>query len=309
MIRNYLRERRQFVDIDNVTSDIRVNRNAFSIPQGSALGPILFLLYINDIFKLKLNGEITLFADDTAIVYVEPNRELLEQKMRQDLKLLNQWFGVNSLSLNTDKTKGMLFNAGPNVNPPNLQIRNRTIEFVSNHKYLGVYLNNDLQFNVHVNKIIRELRAACGAASKKIGPQIERRILRSMYQKLIYNPLSKMAAIYGTFATENQLRKLQAAQNNAVKIFYADENCNNNLNAIYARHKLLNVRQIINYDLGVLIYKWNYNLMKLNRPFCGLNGRNILSVGAKYFVSLNPALRKAQNVDEFKSNLKVFLTN
>lgn len=307
LIRNYLHERRQFVDIDNVSSETKVNENAFSIPQGSALGPLFFLLYINDIFKMKLHGEIILYADDTAIVYVEPNRDVLEEKMQRDLKLLNRWFSMNSLSLNTDKTKAMLFKAGNIIIEPNLKIRNRSIEFVKNHKYLGVYLQNNLQWDVHIDKIIREIRAVCGA-SKKIGHQVNSKISFGMYQKLIYNRLSKMAAIYGPFATDRQLNNLQAAQNNAIKIFYASENCNN-LNAIYAKHKLLNVKQIIHYDLAGLIYKWKYGLLKLNRPFHDINSQNLLSVGAKYFISLNPSLKNAQNVDEFKNNLRGFYTN
>lgn len=310
LIKNYLHERRQFVDLDNVSSDVKVNHNAFSIPQGSALGPLFFLLYINDIFKLKLHGEIVLFADDTAIVYVEPNREILQQKMRRDLKILNQWFGVNSLSLNTDKTKGMLFKADGNVEPPNLKIRNRSIEFVSSHKYLGIYLKNDLQWDVHINKIVREIYAACGA-SKRIGQQVKRHIFKSMYEQLIYNRLSKMAAVYGTFATEQQLRKLQAAQNEAVKIFYANAECENckNLSQIYACHGLMTVRQMINYDMGVLIYKWQNRFLKLNRPFYGISSPNILSVGAKYFFNLDPELRNTQTANEFKANLRCMLTH
>lgn len=74
-----------------------------------------------------------------------------------------------------------------------------------------------------------------------------------------------MAAIYGTSATKRQLIDLQRAQDNAIRIFYTNGNCNN-LNAIYEKHNLLNVKQIISYDLAVLIYKWKHSLLKLIGP-------------------------------------------
>lgn len=301
-IKSYLNRRRQFVDIDNTISSTQINTSAISIPQGSALSPLLFLLYINDIFQLQLHGKIILFADDTAIVYVENDRNRLEKQMQKDLKLLNKWFNLNSLSLNTDKTKAMAFY----TQKLNLKIRNRPIEFVNDHKYLGIHLQNNLQWDVHIEKMCKEIRAVCGA-SKKIGHKVERRILHDMYQKLVYNPLSKMAAIYGTFATDTQLNLLQIAQDDAIQTFYASEN-RNNLYEIFMNHRLLNVKQIIHYDLAILIYKWKYNLLKLNRPINDLTSENVLSAGARYFNSLDNSLSSAQTVDEFKKKLKGYFT-
>lgn len=76
LIKSYLENRRQYVDLNEVHSELLTNGHTFSLPQGSNLDPFLFLVYINDIFSLKLNGKLILFADDASILKV---------KLREDL--------------------------------------------------------------------------------------------------------------------------------------------------------------------------------------------------------------------------------
>lgn len=301
LIADYLHNRRQFVDIGNVLSETLVNPNQFSIPQGSALGPLFFLLYINDIFQMQLHGKLILFADDTAIVYTESNPDALEAKMQRDLKILNRWFTLNSLTLNTDKTKAMVFNA-TDVNLPRLVIRNETIEFVQSHKYLGIHLQSNLKWNVHIDKIVKDVRGV-SAACRKICHPIDRDNAFGIYQKLVYNRLSKMAAIYGIYATTAQMNDLQTAQDDAIAIIFAGGN-RENLKAIYTAYRLLNVSQIRNYNLAVLMYRYFDDSLKLNRLIKNINGRNILSVGNTFFKQLNRSLQNAEHVGLFKANFR-----
>lgn len=302
LIKDYLHGRRQFVNIDNVQSVIIVNSNAYSIPQGSALGPLFFLLYINDIFKLQLHGKIILYADDTAIAYVETDEITLKRHMQSDLKKLNQWFNKNALTLNTTKTKLMVFNAENIDLDLHLKIRDKAIETVDTHKYLGIELQNNLKWNIHIDKIIREVSTIADRFIK-IGNQIGNNVSYAMYNKYVYNRLSKMASIYGSFATKSQIKRLQTAQDLAVQRLFPAENCNN-VNDIYTKYKLLQVQQIINYDLALLIYKLENDLLKLNCSIDDKNGQNILSIGKKYFDSLHPSIRKQRRVEQFKKNFR-----
>lgn len=307
LIQSYLFERRQYVDIDGTHSRKVRNVSAYSIPQGSSLGPLFFLLYINDIFKMKLHGKIVLFADDTAIVYVESDPNLLKRYMENDLKLLNRWFTKNALTLNTEKTKAMLFNAG-HINVRNLEadfnlkIRNRTIEFVAWHKYLGIHLQSNLKWDVHINKIIREISAA-STASQKLGRQVNADVSCEIYQKLVFNKLLKMASIYGTYATKMQLKNLQAAQDMAIKKIFAHVD-NYNVHEIYANYKLLKVKDIISYDLALLIYKVQNKYLKLNRRVTDINGNNILNVAWKYFLDLPLPVQMHSELIHFKRHFK-----
>lgn len=85
LLRDYLKDRMQNVDIGDHNSDNSCNHNPFSLPQGSNLGPLLFLIYINGIFDLKLNGWLILFADDATLIYFDTNPTTLQQKIQEDL--------------------------------------------------------------------------------------------------------------------------------------------------------------------------------------------------------------------------------
>lgn len=302
LINDYLSERQQFVCIDNVLSDNVHNQHAFSIPQGSALGPLFFLLYINDIFKLKLHGKVILFADDTAIVYVESDPETLKRHMRSDLKLLNKWFSVNFLTMNIAKTKAMIFNAGHRKVELNLNVRDQQIEIVQTHKYLGIELQDTLKWDAQINKIIREINAVAVAA-RKIGYQIDRNVSFSMYQKFVYNRLACMASVFGNEASKRQLKSLQVAQDMAIKSFYSGEYYED-ISEIYAQYRLPNVKQIIEYDSVLLIYKLENNCLKLNRTVQDINGTNVLSAATRRFQSLDPWIQNQRELGQFKRKFK-----
>lgn len=309
MIGGYLRKRRQYVDIDNNFSELAENPHEFSIPQGSALGPLFFLLYINDIFNLKLNGKLILYADDTAIVYFESDPNELKRKMDIDVKLLNKWFTKNKLTLNPIKTKAMIFSKRREYNELDLDliIRNKKIDFVKTHTYLGIELQNDLKFNEQIFKIARELHAASDA-TKKIGTD-DRHVAYTMYHKLVFNKLLPMAMIYGSSATEHELNYLQEAQDIAVKSIFSGERCKT-MDDYYMKYKLLRVRQIIKYDRALLIYKLEHKLLKLDRSvdmryWYNSDKTVVVSSVENYFYSLPESLRgESDELVTFKKKLK-----
>lgn len=105
LIARYLRNRPQFTDISGAHSQTQPNINPFSTPQGSNLGPLLFILFINDVFKLPLYGKLLLFADDTTVAYTESNITELKRKMQHDINLLTSWMAQNKLTMNEKKNK------------------------------------------------------------------------------------------------------------------------------------------------------------------------------------------------------------
>ena len=98
---SYLTNRKQFVSIDNCNSTTKTILTG--VPQGSVLGPLLFLIYINDLHKCVKYSNAYYFADDTNILQSGKSQEVLTQKLNQDLKNLSQWLKANKLSINVKK--------------------------------------------------------------------------------------------------------------------------------------------------------------------------------------------------------------
>ena len=103
---SYLFNRKQSVRVNNKSSDTGLIRNG--VPQGSVLGPVLFLIYINDI-KIEARAKPVLFADDTSFSLIDASMSGLLQEMGKAQAMAEEWFAVNSLKLNTNKTKHFYF--------------------------------------------------------------------------------------------------------------------------------------------------------------------------------------------------------
>ena len=127
------------------------------IPQGSTLGPLLFLLYINDIGKALKSCKYLLYADDTVLYTSDTNTAQANQNMNSDLQLIQQWCCDNSLTTNTKKTKVMGYSLNRNIhfkNEYNCKLLGQTLEVVDKYKYLGIILDIHLTYKPHVKSVI-----------------------------------------------------------------------------------------------------------------------------------------------------------
>ena len=148
MLKNYLINRVQLSSDGIINSSFE--KISCGVLQGSVLDPLLFLIYINDISNVTKTSEISLFADDTAIVGSGETRAFLKE-FRTDTQSLNDWCKVNKLSINTDKSKLMGFSkAMPDAS---FSIAGENAENKDSFKYLGIEIDKQLNFNMQTRKV------------------------------------------------------------------------------------------------------------------------------------------------------------
>ena len=164
--RSYLTNRKQFVSISGSKSYIAPVK--YGVPQGSVLGPLLFLIYINDLHNAIIHSKTCHFADDTAILSANQSLKQLQKHVNTDLKQLCHWLKANKISLNAGKTELMIFRNSHKAINYNLKIKiNGKIIIPSNKiKYLGIILDPHLNWSEHINYIAPKLNRAVGMLSK-----------------------------------------------------------------------------------------------------------------------------------------------
>ena len=161
-IKNYLQDRSQYTYVNGVKSN--VNLISYGVPQGSVLGPLLFLIYINDIQRATAETVPKLFADDTNAFIAADNLIDLEYKASTCLNDLNVWCLANKLLINLGKTNYTIFSPNKRENPYTIDlcIDNVKIPHTACCKYLGVLIDSNLDWQEHINYIYKKLLKFCG---------------------------------------------------------------------------------------------------------------------------------------------------
>ena len=162
--RSYLSNRQQFVDFDGTVSDVCTLSTV--VPQGSILGPLLFIIYMNDIHIASKQFNFILYADDTNMIspmcsfssqisLQSISMVQLSHNINVELNNIHEWLSINKLSLNVKKTKFMIFHYRQrNIDDLifDFQINSETIERVTEFNFLGLTLDENLNWNAHIQK-------------------------------------------------------------------------------------------------------------------------------------------------------------
>ena len=199
MIKSYLSNRMQYVDIDGFESSKQLIK--CGIPQGSILGPLLFLLYVNDIANVSDVFVTTIFADDTTLFCSGTNVDDIVQNVNTAMDKIVDWLQCNKLSLNIAKSNYMLFTNKKVSSNIRICIENKCIARVTNTKFLGITLDEKLCWKEHIMAIKKKISRGIGILNKA-RKVLHNKPLVDMYYAFIYPYLSYGIEVWGnTFNT------------------------------------------------------------------------------------------------------------
>ena len=211
---NYLTDRIQRVTIPGGNSEwVKINAG---VPQGSILGPLLFLLYINDIVH-EINSSIRLFADDTSIYIIVDFPVAAAQILNIDLERIANWAAKWLVNFNANKNESMLISRKIlQINHPILHFNNVPIVEVQAHKHLGIYLSEKCDWQVHLDYIESKAWSRINLLrSQKF--DLDRRSLQTMYFSFI-RPVLEYADVVWNNCTDQQSEDLEKIQLEAGRI-------------------------------------------------------------------------------------------
>ena len=186
------------------------------VPQGSILGPLLFLLYINDIVK-NIGSNIRLFADDTSLFIIVDNPTTAALCLNSDLEKLTRWAAIWLVTFNPSKNESLLISRKINkpIHPP-LYMQNVQIQEVSTHKHLGLYFSNDCSWHQHIDYIKQKAWFRIHIM-RKLKFKLDRKSLETIYLTFI-RPLLEYGDVIWDNCTQYEKNELDKIQNEAARI-------------------------------------------------------------------------------------------
>ena len=254
---SYLKSRNQTVIFNEQESEMK--ETLCGVPQGSILGPLLFLIYINDLPLVSKLFMPILFADDTNLFCNGPNLNDLIEEINEELKLVYTWVKVNKLSLNIEKTNFMLFM--PKNFPcskVSVVVDNHPINEGHHTKFLGVIIDNKLKWKEHIDYISKKIAKGIGVIVKarKVFDKVT---LLSLYNSLILPYLSYCIHIWGN-AYQTHLQKLHVLQNKIIKII-AGVPRRTSSDPLYDELNISKIKKLYIYAVGFCMYKYENDML------------------------------------------------
>ena len=251
-ITNYLKDRKQYVCLNEIKSNLCAV--TCGVPQGSILGPLLYLIYVNDIVNISSVIPI-LFADDTNIFLTGKNIGNLMGQMNQELSKLVEWVNVNKLSLNISKTKYMIFSNRNVIQDGNLNllINNVKLKRVNQTKFLGVIIDSKLTWKEHILHVRKKISKGAGILCKA-RKVLNRETLITLYNSFVYPYITYGVEVWGA-AAQCHIDTVIKSQKKIIRIITSSK-YNAHTAPLFQTLKILQFPKLYTYCMAKMMYRF-----------------------------------------------------
>lgn len=317
---SYLSNRQHCVKIGHHVSDYKTTN--IGVPQGSILGPLLFLCYVNELSNVCPVSTTVLYADDTTFLMSHASNTELVSAINVELQNFANWAAANRLSLNYDKSIAITFtnrvvDTFPRVK---LNLGHKELEYEASTKFLGVRIDENLKFHIHINHICKKISKTVGILYR-IRTYVTESILIQLYYSLVYPYLIYCNEIWGG-AADVHLEKLLLLQKRIVRIITGEQYLAHTA-PLFHRTGILKIKDLHTYLLAIRSYK-EYSVHNIRQPDHSYQTRNrnnaipqfqrlTLAQNSIYFAgpvvwnSLPAAIRTIESIRNFKRSVKEWL--
>ena len=325
---SFVRNRKYFVNVNGMNSNTRTVN--IGVPQGSTLGPLLFLIYVNDMENCSSLLHFTLFADDTTLAYSCNNLVELERTLDSEVLKVTHWLAANKLVLNLSKTHSMLFSFKRLQQNLAIRINNTHIEEKTVISFLGVQIDNKLNWKAHITQISNKISKSI-AILRFLRYCYPQNVLKMIYMSLIYSHINYCNLIWGA-AEDGIIEPLFLLQKKAIRIITQSHYLEHTA-PLFENLKLLTVYQVYKLNCSLFIYKclkcnytpefkekiqrnsYYYDYNTRNRDLFRISQiirlricqRSFLNTAVEIWNSLDSVMKSFNSIPLFKSKMKKLL--
>lgn len=230
------------------------------VPQGSILGPLLFIIYTNDLQKSLESCKSILYADDTTLFKSDAHPDELFKQVNKDLENLQEWFKSNKLSLNTSKTFYILFQNNRKAVDKKLKIvmNSTPIEKKTSIKFLGMLVDSQLNWHDHIQYIKCKISGSLYAINK-VKFTLPTKYLVTLYYSLIYPYITYGISLWGN-THKSQTNKILILQKKALRAINR-ANYNEHTNNLFSKLMILKLPELYTWHVAKYMYRFSKGML------------------------------------------------